>query len=246
MSAQPTQCLPRKLSRGEFAGGAACSFWRFMIANCPYCKAVVQAVELETHYVHDEYAPTVRYKFGKCPSCDTAILTAADEEEHNRYGQERQLYPTLDVHVPENLPPTVRTAYIEAQTCFRASAYSASAIMCRKTMENVCVAHSVSERNLAKSLQQLRDAGHIDARLFEWAEMLRIAGNEAAHGAEPVSADDARDMLDFTAALVEYLFTFRDRFDAFKRRRERGKGGTRKSEARAWILERDEDDDLPF
>ncbi len=49
-------------------------------------------------------------------------------------------------------------------------------------------------------------------RLFEWADALRIAGNEAAHDVKvTTSKEDARDILELTNALLEYVFTFRDR-----------------------------------
>lgn len=57
----------------------------------------------------------------------------------------------------------------------------------------------------------------IDDRLLAWADALRITGNEAAHGAEfSVKREDAKDALDFTEAIVDYLFVFQERFKALK------------------------------
>ena len=92
--------------------------------------------------------------------------------------------------------------------------------MCRKTLEGVCAEHGFRERNLSGSLRAMKEAGAIESRLFEWADALRISGNEAAHGAElTTTAEDASDIIDFTSALMEYIFTFRDRFEHFKARR---------------------------
>jgi hypothetical protein len=45
-------------------------------------------------------------------------------------------------------------------------------------------------------------------------------GNEAAHGVDVViSPEDARDTLECTEALIEYVFTYRDKFEEFKKRR---------------------------
>jgi hypothetical protein len=99
--------------------------------------------------------------------------------------------------------------------------------MCRKTVEGLCVAHGITSPNLATSLKMLRDQGIIESRLFEWADALRLSGNEAAHGvALAVPAEDAKDILEFTNALLEYVFTFRDRFAAFQERRKRRQAGT--------------------
>ena len=69
-------------------------------------------------------------------------------------------------------------------------------------------------------LKKMRDVGHIDARLFEWSDALRLAGNEAAHGvATKISETDARDILEFTNAILDYMFSYRDRFEQFRKRR---------------------------
>jgi hypothetical protein len=45
-------------------------------------------------------------------------------------------------------------------------------------------------------------------------------GNEAAHEVGTgISPEDARDVADFTHALLEYVFTFREKFERFKKRR---------------------------
>jgi hypothetical protein len=73
---------------------------------------------------------------------------------------------------------------------------------------------------LAAQLKKLKENGTIESRLFEWAEMLRTMGNEAAHGVGfAVSREDAQDTLEFTEALIEYAFTYRDKFEEFKKRR---------------------------
>jgi hypothetical protein len=92
--------------------------------------------------------------------------------------------------------------------------------MCRKTLKGICAAHGVNERNLMSSLKKMKDQGLIDDRLFEWSDTLRVAGNEAAHGVGvTISEADARDILEFTNAILDYLFSYRDRFEQFKKRR---------------------------
>ncbi len=72
------------------------------------------------------------------------------------------------------------------------------------------------------SLKKLKDQGRIDDRLFEWSDVLRVAGNEAAHDVGvTITEADARDLLEFTNAILDYLFSYRDRFEQFKERREK-------------------------
>jgi len=66
----------------------------------------------------------------------------------------------------------------------------------------------------------MRDSGDLDGRLWEWSNALRMVGNEAAHevGVE-VSRGDTEDLIDFTEAILEYLYTFQARFQDFQNRR---------------------------
>jgi len=128
---------------------------------------------------------------------------------------------SLKVELHDSVPKAIREAFGEARTCIRAKAFTAAAIMCRKALEGICSAHGVkSSGSLAAQLKKLKEDGVIENRLFEWAEALRTMGNEAAHGVKlVVSREDANDTLEFTEALIEYVFTYRDKFEQFKTRR---------------------------
>lgn len=130
------------------------------------------------------------------------------------------IFPATDLRVNPNAPREIQAAFEEACACYRAQAYTASAIMCRKTLEGICSEHGVVERTLARSLQVMKEQGQIDERLFEWSDSLRVAGNEAAHGVGlSIAQHDAKDILEFTNAILDYLFSYRDRFEQFKARR---------------------------
>lgn len=67
----------------------------------------------------------------------------------------------------------------------------------------------------------MQEKGIVEKRLYEWADALRLVGNEAAHDVErPVSSEDATDTLDFTRALIEYVYAYQEKFTAFRKRRE--------------------------
>jgi hypothetical protein len=194
-----------------------------MILECKNCEALVNAELVADYQVQeeDEIGPPTTYSLLRCPRCSRPFLTDEDEV----FGL-NCLYPRPDTRVNPNLPAPLKTAYEEATSCFKAKAYTATAIMCRKTLEGICVEHGASERSLVSSLKVLKDTGVIENRLYEWADALRISGNEAAHDVNiTISPDEAKDLLEFTNALLEYVFTFRDKFEEFKRRRA-AKSGT--------------------
>ncbi len=186
-----------------------------MILECKKCEALVNAELVANYTVEEKNARTNSYSFLKCPKCSGPFLTD-DDEDWGPYC----LYPLPDTRINPNLPAPLKAAYEEAASCFKSKAYTATAIMCRKTLEGICVEQGATGRTLVASLKELKDKGIIENRLYEWADALRISGNEAAHDVNvTTSADDAKDIIEFTNALLEYVFTFRDKFEAFKKRR---------------------------
>jgi len=179
-----------------------------MILECKRCEALVNAEPVAKYIVEDEFLPTT-YSFLRCPKCSGPFLTDEDD-----FSGLISLFPQPDTRVNPNLPEPLKAACEEATSCFKSKAYTATAIMCRKTLEGICIEHGATGRTLVASLKELKDKGVIENRLYEWADALRISGNEAAHDVNvTISADDAKDIIEFTNALLEYVFTFRDKFD---------------------------------
>jgi len=186
-----------------------------MLLECRRCQALVNAELMGSYIRQDEHFGPVTYGLYRCPKCEHPLLT--DEDEY--FGVSR-IYPPMDKWINPRLPAPIKAAYEEAVSCFKSKAYTAAAIMCRKTLEGICVEHGVTGRNLVSALKELKDKGIIESRLYEWADALGISGNEAAHDVNVrISKVDAKDILEFTNALLEYVFTFRDRFEEFKNRR---------------------------
>ncbi len=197
-----------------------------IILECEDCGVTVEAQVLQSYSMRPDGELPRLYTFAKCPRCESPFVAVQESSlvDESWDGPQR-LYPPPHSPLGQNLPRPIQKAFNEAAQCLRARAYTASAIMCRKTLEGICVEHKINERNLGSSLKRLRDEGVIDKRLFEWAEELRVFGNEAAHGVNvTIAPQDAKDILDFTHALIEYVFTFQERFQAFKRRHLETKG----------------------
>jgi len=193
-----------------------------LLVNCDHCEAVVDAsVEGEFGFYHDHMDAPGRFALLRCKKCKSPILVTQELSwpEFEYWGKPSILYPDNERQLSISVPEPIRRAFSEASVCFNAKAYTACAIMCRKVLEGVCSAHQAKGNNLSQKLKWLNKNGLIDDRLSEWATALRMLGNEAAHDVETTfDRPDAEDAMDFSEALNEYLFTFRDRFDAFIKR----------------------------
>ncbi|WP_406293994.1 DUF4145 domain-containing protein [Streptomyces sp. NBC_00624] len=113
----------------------------------------------------------------------------------------------------------------EARSCFSAKLYTATAVMVRRTLEGMCVEQGSNKKPLFVALGELRDANKIEGRLFDWAQALRVLGNQGAHfSKEAVSREDAGDALELAEALLDYIYVFTAKYEKFQKRRSAAPG----------------------
>jgi hypothetical protein len=215
-----------------------------MLCQCPHCNArgevdVVAAVvarfrdievteagdlyELSymTHFDGDpprDPTPAWRYRLLQCRSCGDPMLVRQYDFEEGDLAQ--RLWPP-DRYPLVGFPPTVAKAIGEAIRCKESRSYLGTATMCRRALEMLCREFCPDIPKLAWALTRLRNDGIIDSQIAEWAQELRTSGNLAAH--EPtadLSEEDAADLLDFTHAIMTYVYVLGQRFRLFRTRRE--------------------------
>lgn len=197
-----------------------------MITECPHCDSKVDcqergAVELDP----DKVGIPTKIALLECNVCKNPLLGISEivqtGENDWDWDAASRLWPAPETDVDWTIPEIARISLIEAKICFKAKAYSACAVMCGRAIEGVCKHHDPKTRTLAAGLQKLRKDGIIDDRIFNWGEALRENRNLGAHATtEKVAREDARDLLDFSAAICEYVFVLNEKFDRFQKRRE--------------------------
>lgn len=186
--------------------------------------AVSPLDDIDAEYHGDAYSVAL------CPRCNAPFLI-----KQSRYGvpgefetivSETVLYPASSRLPIDGIPDPVNRAYQQALRCFSASSYEASALMCRRCLEALCKSFAAIGKSLQARLDALYAMEVIDKRLTQWAHGVRVIGNEAAHDTDAeLSMDDARDALDFTEALLMYVFALNARFAAFSARRGQASTG---------------------
>ena len=61
--------------------------------------------------------------------------------------------------------------------------------------------------SLYECIDKAADESGLTPALVEWAHQIRLDGNEAAHGEQPFSKEDAQRLHDFVDLVFRYLFT---------------------------------------
>jgi hypothetical protein len=80
-----------------------------------------------------------------------------------------------------DIPENVIKSFVEAITCHAEGCYTASAIMIRKTLEEICLDRGATGDNLKKRIAKLGEKILIPKELIEGMDELRLLGNDAAH-----------------------------------------------------------------
>jgi len=174
---------------------------------------------VETEY-HGEH-----YYVCLCGRCNQPFLIRQSlygiPAEFESVTEEVVLYPTDKNLALGSIPNAIQSAYDQATRSYSASLFEPCVLMCRKCLAATCENLGAKGRDLNSKLQSLFEGGHIDSRLLNWAHEIRLAGNEAAHDLDTnLTKRDARDVLDFTEAILIYIFSLTSRFEAFRTRRE--------------------------
>lgn len=205
------------------------------ILECPKCQARVTATAEGAYEIPtDEESPgSTQFAFFRCAQCNGPFLLRRHggpvsddwgDGYHTDYEPWTMLHPGAPSLGPE-VPDSIAKGYREAAACFTVGSNTATAIMCRRTIEAICVDKGATKRNLSDKLTELREKGLIAAQLVEWADQLRTVGNDAAHKVDQfILRNDAQDVLEFTRAIIEYVYVFTDAFNRFKERRTRTVG----------------------
>lgn len=203
---------------------------QYLLVHCDVCEATVNAEVLAEHEVtyFDEdirvNLPDNCVSLVVCPSCHRALVAREVWQGEDEYGstwsKPIRVWPRPDRESSSEFPDIVKISLEEAQRCHRAAAYTASAVMCGRALEGICIHFSTKGRNLNVGLKELLDRQLIDKRLFEWSEELRKHRNLAAHAnGEKVSRENATDLLDFLNAICEYVFILTPKFQSFMERK---------------------------
>ncbi len=192
------------------------------VTECPRCQQRVTAtVEAYNDFSPDHDFEFHRYLIAQCRLCYQALLL--DEVQDSRkYRRELEcVWPTPPRALAETIPEVLRREHFEARTCFKSKAYTATVVMVRRTLEGVASQHGINRKPLYKAFEEMESTGLIEGRLLEWAQELRVLGNEGAHfTGKPVTRQDASDAIALAEALLDYLYVFNEQFSKFKERRQ--------------------------
>lgn len=189
-----------------------------MLIECNYCESKVDATEVARHDSYDPENDPAPFRafFLECPNCKNCLVAGY---YHGMDDFPERVWPSPNRFISSEIPSIVSSSLEEAELCFRAKAYTACAVMCGRALEGICKHHKTKGNTLIAGLKELRENKVIDGRLYDWSEALRQQRNLAAHASgAKTSQVDAKDLLDFSHAICDYVFVLNAKYEAFVKR----------------------------
>jgi hypothetical protein len=148
-----------------------------------------------------------------CPnaSCNTLVFcvwTQGGQKLVASYPPER-----LDFDAT-NIPASITKALEEAITCHANECFIASAIMVRKTLEELCHERGATGANLKERLRNLGTKIVLPQELLDGLDDLRLLGNDAAHiesqEFDTIGKEEVEIGIQFTKEVLKAVFQYSD------------------------------------
>lgn len=176
-----------------------------VVTKCPICGngGTFDPLLPQDLFIHDEGARkwyTVGHR--ACPNTACmAYLFFCKERSGSLV-----TFPSLRIDFKtENIPERIRSSLHEAITCHAEGCYMASAIMVRRTLEELCKDKSSTGDNLKKRIKNLKTIVVLPSKLFEALDELRLLGNDAAHIESKQYDQIGKDEVDIAIELTKEI-----------------------------------------
>ncbi len=201
--------------------------------RCPHCGHYGTFLQLNNDvYTFNRFNGTIRPEHflgvRKCPNekCKGHLFFISDANRNILLTSPSETIPFNKKNIPEK----VLNAFEEAIKCHSNSCFIASAIMIRKTLEEICIDRGASGSNLYKKLQDLGGKILIPQDLLSGMNELRLLGNDAAHieaqTFSEIGKEEIEVSLEFSKEILKAVYQYDSLLQRLKRLKDKTNNGT--------------------
>ena len=204
---------------------------KYLIEECRHCGNKTK-LDILGHYqeVSNDYTDiqyTIDWYLLKCCFCEqvsfASIYSGEDTQFINSNGEidYEDVYETkypVETYQGTNVPDKVNSAFSSAL-----KAHYVDNVIClialRRTLEIICKDKGATKGRLENKILSLTQQGIFPQVINEASDVLRILGNEAAHG-DDIEYDEhtIKEMINFTQIIIEYVYAIPYRIQRIKTR----------------------------
>jgi len=177
--------------------------------RCPHCGHNGTFVSFSPDYLESTQKIIVGQR--RCPNtkCKGHIFFISQD------GEVIRTFPSETIPFDKTgIPDRILDAFNEAITCHSNNCFMASAIMIRKTLEEICTHEGSTGKNLKERLKFLGNKIMIPRELIEGMDELRLLGNDAAHieakTFEEIGKNEIEISIEFTKEILKATYQYED------------------------------------
>lgn len=188
--------------------------------ECPYCRAEKIGFAYRSHVQVKPGVPQTLL-FLQCEGCGQGIIAVIGQApghianwaggQSASPGSIAAIFPAPSaLKSPSDVPPKVNAAFLSGlDNLGRSGGANAAGAMFRRSIE--LAARSIDPNapvgiNLKQRIERLPDTV-VTPSMKEWAQHIRLEGNDAVHGPEEYTEQDAKDLHTFAELFLTYAFT---------------------------------------
>lgn len=181
--------------------------------DCPYCGRRANCISSNPQW--DAGRETLSAT-ARCAACKNLIYLwtfRPSQQNDDAYCEKLLMYPTPQrqhrlVEGFDLLPEPIQRAYRDTVTVYNTGVYSATATLCRRTLEGIVNELQKGKQNgdLYKRLEKLNESVNLAEPLITLSHAVRKAGNLGAHF--DLSKEPDKQTVEAMLALIEYLLEY--------------------------------------
>jgi hypothetical protein len=187
--------------------------------ECPHCRAEKIGFAYRGH-VQVRPDASAALIFLQCGGCGQAVVAVVKDVTQVEYwtngivggpGPIASIYPESEApKAPADIPDNVRGAFLSGlDNLGRENGANAAGAMFRRSIE--LAARKIDPAtpagiNLKDRIEKLPDTV-VTPAMKEWAQHIRLEGNDAVHGPDEYTEKDAKDLHTFAEMFLTYAYT---------------------------------------
>ena len=208
--------------------------------DCPHCGSKQASFQIRSEFhsraIRNRIYAFVVCEINTCQKAATAVFKV-DETKYKylrspseliaEFSQRPSKFILVDFYpkpetpeIPEHLPENVHTYYLEAVDSVKSSPNAAGA-MFRKTLDTgLKKIDPGAKGRLVDRIKSAAKTGKITQDMADWADRIRLDGNDAAHEEDPFTPQQAEELHLFTRLVMMYLFSLPGMLEEWKTKTE--------------------------
>lgn len=200
-----------------------------IVRDCPHCPATHSSMTIQWEKKLDGRNYIVTATCGACAMpvsfrvrerLGTGYAPMKDSRniEGDAWAVERQWPKRTDAIAPLHVPGPVARRFLEGEEAYARHSWNAAVAMYRSALDIATKAlpDVPAGQTFYKRLAWLHDHHRITPDMKDWADHVRIEGNDALHDEDEYTEADAKPLRLFTEMFLKYVFELPGEVRAFR------------------------------